>query len=715
MKRAYILLVILFTTIYTNLNAVNTDSIKALLPTLQGTRLISALNTLAWELKYSNATDSWTYAQTAGRLLAMHPDDNEWMLYYRNLTALHTLKADFDSSLFYGEKGLKLARDLNNNYQQGKLLNILSIGYREKALYRQAVEAQKKALAIFENLGDTAEILGNLNNLAMTYGRMGNDTASLAMHLKVLKLEEPRGNPAAIARSANNVGMALLALDRIDEARFYFDKALKLAEKADNKLFLASTCFGIATCHRKGNQLLDAAKWFNRAIEICEKNQFNDFLASNLTTMGDLYLELNDQNQALSYYQYAFRIWRSRSGNLTNSARAAYKTARLLFEMGRKNEAATIVDEYLRLSETVDFREVYPEILHLAARIDYDDGKYKPAFDKLEKSVIINDSLDNLNNLLETANIHTRYEISRMEESNARLEQNLQQQNTINTIQRWVVALAIILILVSGTFLVILRRNNQKLKTANKLLQEQKQLIEQKTIELDTLNKTKDKFFSIVAHDLKSPFTGIVGFSALLSSDFDSYSDEEKKNMVQHIKESSEQVSWLLDNLLHWARSQMNLTVVKTTRIKLKPFIEREITPLSHVASLKKIALKTEISDQVEVEADQEMLRFVVRNLVSNALKFTHPNGNVVVEAKELAGKVHLTVSDDGIGMSEEQKEHLFKLKTGGTTPGTANEQGTGLGLVLCKDFIVQNGGSIAVKSDPGTGSTFIVTFPSHK
>lgn len=697
------------------MKAVNTDSIKLLLPTLQGTRQINALNTLAWELKYSQNADAWTYCQTAGRLLQLNPNKEQLMLHYRNLTALNALKANYDTSLLYGEKGLKLARELDDTYQQGKLLNILAVGYREKALYRQAIEVQKEAIAIFEKLGEIAEVLGNLNNLAMTYGRMGNDTASLSIQLRVLKLEEPLGNPAAIARSANNVGMALLSLNRIDEARKYFDMALKLAEKADNKLFMASACFGIATCQRKGNHLLEAANWFNKAIEICDKHHFNDFLASNLTTMGDLYLELNNQEQALSYYQHALKIWRERSGNLTNSARAAHKAAQLLFEMGRKNEAATLVNEYLKLSDSADFGAVLPEIIHLSANLDYTDKKYQSAFDKLEKSIAINDSLDNQQQLLEAANIHTRYEISRIEESNARLLDNLEQQNKINTIQRWVVALAIMLVMVSGTFTVLLRRKNQTLRAANKLLQEQKQLIEQKTVELDILNKTKDKFFSIVAHDLKSPFTGIVGFSALLSSDFDSYSDEEKKNMVQHIKESSEQVSWLLDNLLHWARSQMNLTVVKTNRIKLKPFVEREITPLSHVASLKKIALKTEISDQVEVEADQEMLRFVVRNLVSNALKFTHPDGNVLVEAKELAGKVHLTVSDDGIGMSEEQKEHLFKLKTGGTTPGTANEQGTGLGLVLCKDFIEQNGGSITVKSNRGEGSTFIVTLPSGK
>ena len=714
MKRAFWCFFVVIIGLSPGVNATNTDSIRALLPALKGTELVSALNILTWELKYSHNSDAWAYSEKAGRLLKKKPHRVEMMLYYRNLAALHTLQANFDSTIHWGEKGLQMARALDDAYQQGKILNLLAIGFREKALYGQAVRMQKEAVALFEQLADTTEILGNLNNLAMTYNRMGNDTAGLAIHLRVLRLEEPRGNPTSISRSANNIGMALMTMDRTDEARRYFQKGLKQAEAADNKLFMASACFGFGSCDRADKNHEEAIRWFNKAIDICEQNGFSDFLASNLSILGDTYLEMNDQTLALLYYEKAMRVWRERSGNLVNSAFVAVKMADLFLKMKQEDKAEAIVNEYLKQADSVDFRLNRASLLEISARIEYRSGNYKAAFDKFDQAMIIKDSLSSQQMKVDAENIRARYEMARVEESNARLVLDLKQQNLINRIQLGVMVLATLLALLSATFLVVLRRKSLRLKEANELLSAQKRDIELKAAELDKVNKTKDKFFSIVAHDLKSPFTGIVGFSSLLSTDFDSYSDAEKKNMIQHMKESSEQVAWLLDNLLHWARSQMKMTLLNPTQFKLKPFVLREAGLLTHVALLKKIELTVNMTEEAEVTADQEMLRFVIRNLVSNALKFTYPEGKVVIEAHQLQGQVKLTVSDTGIGMTREQIARLFELKTGGTSRGTADEQGTGLGLILCNDFIKQNGGTIEVKSEPGSGTTFTVTIPAE-
>jgi len=695
-------------------NATNTDSIRALLPALQGTRLINALNTLAWELKYSKNQDAWNFSQRAGKLLKMNPDRKEQMYYYRNLSALYVLRADLDSSLLNGEKGLQLARELDEAFQQGKILNLLAIGYREKGIYPQAVAKQKEAIALFEQLGDTAEVLGNLNNLAISYGRMNNDTAELTIHQRVFSMEEKRGNATATARSANNVGMALISLRRTDEARVYFQTGLRLSEAADNQQFMASACFGFGECERLDSNYNAAVQWYNKAVDICEKNGFNDFLSKNMSILGEVYERLDLPELALSYYEKAINILEDRSGNLVNAAAVAVKLAGLLLEMEQTDKASSLVNDYLAKADSVDFGFNLPLLLKLSASIDFQRGSYKSAYEKLTRATVISDSLVEMKLIVETENIHARYEMARMEESNARLVQHLEQQNKINKIQWGIIALTTVLVLLSAMFLILLRRKSKHLKVANKLLSEQKMEIEQKAAELDQLNKTKDKFFSIVAHDLKSPLTGIVGFSTMLSTDFESFSDQEKKNMIQHMKESTHQVSWLLDNLLHWARSQMKMTMLKPKRTRLKSFVKSETELLSHVASLKKIELKVDMTDELEVMVDQEMLRFVIRNLVSNALKFTHQGGRVTVEAHRLQGVVNLSVSDSGIGMTHEQMASLFALKAGGTTRGTNDEQGTGLGLVLCKDFIEQNGGSIEVRSEPGVGTTFTVSLPAE-
>ena len=714
MKRAFVFLLVFIIGLFPGVSATNTDSLSALLPSLQGIRLISVLNTLAWELKYSKNQDAWAFSQRAEKMLKLSPDPKEQMLYYRNLSALYILRADLDSSILYGEKGLQIASVLDESFQRAKILNLLAIGYREKGIYPLAVARQKEAIALFDHLGDTSEVLGNLNNLAILYGRMNNDTAELAIHLRVFGVEEKRGNPSAFARSANNVGMAMLSLGRTKEARRYFQTGLNQSELAGNQQFVASACFGFGECERLDSNYSAAVQWYNKAVDICEKNGFNDFLSSNLSILGDVYERLDLPELALSYYEKAIKVLDDRSGNLVNSASVALKLSELWLGMGQIDKADLLVNGYLARADSADFGLNLPRLLKLSAQIDFQRGAYKTAYEKLDKATIISDSLMALKLIAETENIHARYEMARMEESNARLVQHLAQQRKMNKIQWGIIALTTLLVMLSVSFLILLRRKSIHLRTANQLLSEQKKDIEEKATELDKLNKTKDKFFSIVAHDLKSPFTGIVGFSTLLSTDFDSYSDDEKKSMIQHMKESSDQVSWLLDNLLHWARSQMKMTLLKPKHLSLKSFVTRETEVLSHVASLKKIELSVDVADEVEVFADQEMLRFVIRNLVSNALKFTRQGGKVTVAAHPRQGAVSLSVSDTGIGMNPDQMASLFVLKAGGTTRGTNDEQGTGLGLVLCKDFIEQNGGSIDVTSEPGQGTTFTVTMPAE-
>lgn len=230
--------------------------------------------------------------------------------------------------------------------------------------------------------------------------------------------------------------------------------------------------------------------------------------------------------------------------------------------------------------------------------------------------------------------------------------------------------------------------------------------------ELKELNATKDKFFSIIAHDLKGPFNAILGFSELLSESYNDFDDEEKKKFIHNIKIASDSTFKLLENLLDWSRLQTGKIHPSPEMIDLSLLSMENISVLKSMADSKKIKLFSSIQYNTKAYADTNMVRTVLRNLVSNAIKFTRTGGEVKIMVVENNNMAELCISDNGIGIAEDRKDSLFNIDEKLSTSGTANETGTGLGLLLCKEMVERQGGHIWVESEEGKGSRFYFTLP---
>jgi signal transduction histidine kinase len=257
---------------------------------------------------------------------------------------------------------------------------------------------------------------------------------------------------------------------------------------------------------------------------------------------------------------------------------------------------------------------------------------------------------------------------------------------------------------------------NHQLHQQNEEIEVQKQAIEEKNLTLEKLNEAKDKFLSIVSHDLKTPFTALVGYSRLLHTDFDALDTAKKKEYIAIIHSNINQTHRLLDNLLLWAETQIH-----QYNLHLKPENIYNIAAdtmgfLQHTAKLKQIDLLNLVDKNLLAHADRNLIETVLRNLVSNAIKFSHKNGLIEVKARELPvindkHLVQITVSDSGVGMSPEKQAKLFSIKEKVSTKGTENEAGTGLGLLICKELVERHGGEISVESSENKGSSFSFTF----
>lgn len=230
--------------------------------------------------------------------------------------------------------------------------------------------------------------------------------------------------------------------------------------------------------------------------------------------------------------------------------------------------------------------------------------------------------------------------------------------------------------------------------------------------ELKQLNATKDKFFSIIAHDLRNPFITLLGFSDLLISDFGEFTDEEKIYYITEMKKSAEVSHNLLQNLLQWSRSQTGRIEFNPLKLNLHNIVSSNVELLSPSAFKKQIKLLFDIPRDTFVNADEDMLNTIIRNLITNAVKFTDKNGTINISCVQNSNEVEICISDTGVGMNQKVKDNLFKLEVSQTTFGTENEAGTGLGLILCKEFVEKHGCKIWVESEVGKGSKFIFTLP---
>jgi len=231
---------------------------------------------------------------------------------------------------------------------------------------------------------------------------------------------------------------------------------------------------------------------------------------------------------------------------------------------------------------------------------------------------------------------------------------------------------------------------------------------------LKELNATKDKFFSIISHDLKSPFTSLLGITEVLLENHRTLKPDEIEEYFSHLNEASKSTLELLDNLLTWAQSQTGRLELSQSKVNLKVLTTDITRLLQTFARDKKIMLINTIDKDIWVWADPNMLTTVLRNLIQNAVKYTRSKGSVTIGVTVIKEFAEIWVADTGIGMTDKGLNSLFRIGENVSMPGTNNERGTGLGLILCRDFVEKHGGTIRAESETGMGSRFYFTMPLY-
>ncbi|SMG38933.1 Signal transduction histidine kinase [Marivirga sericea] len=470
----------------------------------------------------------------------------------------------------------------------------------------------------------------------------------------------------------------------------------------------------LATIYANENVYEKALEHFKNALTIYRriKSPFKE--AECLNAIGDIYLMQNNQDKAYENYLVALDILKNLPKNNAHLAVLYNSVARYYLKENNAERALANLRLANPLAQTSQNQGLIQETYALLSKAYKVEKNYKMALEYSELYKALEDFLQKEKNDRSILKMQSRYSLNQKQSLIDKLELNrIQKEFELEEEKRFknfliimVVLIAIILLLILTLF-ILQRKNNRRLKVANLKVKAQND-------ELEDLNATKDKFFSIISHDLKGPLNSLTSFSGLLMNHTSSLSTEEIQMLAKDLDKSLKNLFALLENLLQWSRSQTGNIEFTAEEFNVTEMLLENKKLLEKQAQNKNISIEVKNTKPISAKAHINSISTVIRNLLSNAIKFTAEDGQIKMGIVEEKNRYVVKIADNGVGMPKEVASKIFRIDTKHSTQGTAKEKGTGLGLILCKEFVEKNGGEIWVKSEEGKGTIFSFSIPKN-
>lgn len=589
----------------------------------------------------------------------------------------HT-KGNFDEAMSYFQQALEIARQTSDYKQIVITLNTQGKYFIADGDLTAALQCYQEAYDASEQMNDKLLIASTCNHLGGLYLQTEQYEKALEYHRKALCYRDTMNSLEGIAKSYNNIGKAFFELDKIDSAQFYFEKSLDLCKKTAYKkgLVKALTNMGRINMIRKNHNASE--QLLLQAFNIAKKSGYSMGVAETSQALGNLYKSDSLFKKALPY-----------------------------FEMSRAHLQKLDFDQLMR----INYQGLYECYKAL--------GDYNSALLCHELLLETEKKLLNVENSKQLAILQITYNSERKEKDN----QVLRKDNELKemTIRRKTTLLWLIVALLFSTILLCLYiynrfyskiKANQKLKILNSKVTSQNQTLEKLNKELNEANKEKDKLFSIIAHELRNPLYWFQNLAEVLSKNHQTMKPDKIQKSLVALDESAKNAFHLMDNLLHWSRSRLNRITTKKESYNLKSLILESVKMYETIIQHKEIDLQFSIDNETNIFVDSNLFSCVIRNLVSNAIKFTPTKGTISIECIDNFELKTIIVSDSGTGIALENFEDLFSGEAYSSNLGLMQEKGSGLGLKLCKEFVELSGGTIWLSNNHEKGTRFMFTVP---
>lgn len=698
------------------------DSIKNLLPTIKNDSVyVDLLNQLSKIYRYNEPTESIDFAVKAEKIAQNCNYQEGLAMAYHNLGALYADKERNELALENYNKSLKIQRIFNNQQALSHLYDNMGLIYRRLLKFDLALEYHNMSLAIKQKLGDTIGISYSYGNIGLIFSEQGKYDKALIHFYNSLRLKESLKDKYGMANSYGNIGVIYLKIKSYDQALANLERSLALFEEVKNNTGIAESLLHLSNIYSRQNQLPKAIESLNRCLSIYQDKGNMKGLAESYLKLGKVYIQKKQGHIAHDYYLKSLDLYQN-IGHQPGIVETKIALSDYYYVQGDYETAKQQLLSAIKMAKPLGLQEFELEALKTLIQIYYYEENYYKTTELLFKASELSDSLYAKKREKEIAQIQMQNEFDKKlltrEFENNRItfeaQQRIKQFKLIRNLL--LVGLASLLIL-----LIIIWRKSHKTAQQNKKLDLQQHQISEQLVALEAqkkalskANETKNKFLTIIGHDLRYPFNAITSFVSLIT---DSQSQPDPVQMQKYlllIKESGTNAQSLLENLLEWAQNQSGALLAKKEKVSLNYVVRGNVLLIKELAEQKQIRIIEDLEEgNPQVIIDKNMINTVLRNLLSNAVKFNKPQGSVVIKTTTFENEIKITIRDTGIGIPPEQLSQLFEPNS---YPQDQNPAATsGLGLILCKEFLEKHQQELRVESKLNEGSSFWFYLPlSH-
>lgn len=598
-----------------------------------------------------------------------------------------------------------------------ELLNIRAGTYLRMNSPMVSIEIFKQMEAIADSLENLDMLSTVKNNTAYAYGEIGETDEQIRLTIEALEIAEELDHQPKVAIALNNIGFQFQDQGNLEQAKNYLLRSKTVSEEINLLSNLVRTYTNLGNVYKDMGELDQAESYHQQALDIYEEQGSIRGIIQAIYNLGSIEIERENYERANTLFNEGYQ--KSLDINLLMGV---YYNAEGMGRLGRLtgqyDNSVEWLNRALSAAEQMELNDAKLHVFDQFYQTYKTAGNNTEALSWIERYNTLNDSLRDE----ESERLINEYEAQLgMRESLQQNEllraQQLQQEAQLNS-QRWIIASAIggvFFLLVIGAFLIL---NSKKSARANKLLTRKNdqlnslnQTINQQKKELENSNLVKTKLFGIVAHDLRGPVNSMQSLLYLLREH--DLSKKELDELTADMEHSITENSTLMDNLLGWAKSQMDGLVVAKKTFNLRMCVRAVTENFKTRCREKDLTVIVDIPEKQELYADYDMIKLIIRNLLANAIKFSKPNSTITIASKNDAGSVQISVTDEGVGIPEEHKPKIFK-SIHFTSNGTENEQGSGLGLSLCKEFVESHKGRIWFQSEVNKGTMFAFEIPNE-
>ncbi|MBT3424681.1 MAG: tetratricopeptide repeat-containing sensor histidine kinase [Bacteroidetes bacterium] len=594
---------------------------------------------------------------------------------------------------------------------EAKTLKRLSTRYWSTDI-EKSIELALESMKIAEELNDDTLIAFVSLSYANTLLVKGDIHASLPIFFKTLTLLKKTSHDKIVVRCYHSIGEAYRAIADYENSIKYLQEGYYLARKIQYLSEVKTILHRFSAVYYELENHKKAIAYADSSLNMLPKNNSDKFISNIYNLKGACYKQLGEYDSAITYLRKSLKIGLKINDYM--DLPMVYNNMSMIFQESQDYDSAIYyAHKSLKLSKKIGLL-AYQEIAYLHIFESYAAlKKFDSAYVNHTHYTGIRWQIHKEENTKDLAEMKSKYELDKKEQENAKLlvKNTLQQQKIVK--QRFLIALIILIIFIVMVIPILINKSRIRLRKANELLTTQNQEIEQKSKQLSEVNKTKDKILSIIAHDMKNPFQSIIGFSRLLSDDIKESNYTNIQEFASFISDGTQKLDVLLSNLLNWSQVQVGSLKVRNEKVSLSHLSE-EIRNLFQTAIKEKnIDFSSNIKDDHFAFCDLNSISAVIRNLISNAIKFTPMQGIIQIRTQQTNQELEIVVTDNGVGMDKANLDALFSMdKT--ISAGTNNEKGSGFGLILCKELVELNGGRIVAESELGKGSTFRIYLPAY-